>query len=525
MTTDKKSDDGFVINESLQKVAKGSSIVFIGLLVSLLPAFISRLIMVRYWTESDYGVFSLSFAILTICVTISTLGLIQGVSRSIAYARGKKEYKKIPNFISVSIWLSTLASIIVGSILFLFSDVIAENIFHEPALATSLKIFSMGVPFSTLIYIIASAFRGFDQIKPTVYFQQISINAFFPIFLIVVITFNLHFAYVFYAYLAALIVTSILLIIYSVRQIHSLSMFSAKSITSPASKELIIFSLPLLVAATLRIIITWTDTLMLGNLKSAADVGLYNAALPLAHFISFPLAALLLIYMPVFSGLFAKNMFDEIKNNYSILTKWLCSATLPLFIILFLYPEPIITLLFGPVYAPSSTALRILSLAFIVNNFVGPCGVTILAMGKSRFVMFTSLFGAVLNIGLNGVLIPSFGIVGAATASAISLTSINLVQSWKLYSLSGAKALSKNLIKPTLVSLGIIGIIYLIFQNFITISSWMLPFILLLFYIVYILAMLITKSLDREDLKMLQILEEKTGFKSNILRRLLLKFQ
>ena len=525
MTTDKKSDDGSVINESLQKVAKGSSIAFIGFLLGLLPAFIGRLIMVRYWTESDYGIFSLSIAILFICMSISTLGLTQGVSRNIAYARGKKEYKKIPNFISASIWLSTLASIIVGSILFLFSDIIAENIFHEPLLATSLKIFSMGVPFFTLICIIVSAFRGFDQVKPTVYFQQILINAFFPIFLIVVITFNLHFSYVFYAYLAALIVTFILLIIYSVRQIHSLSIFSVKSITSPASKELLIFSLPLLVAAILSIIITWTDTLMLGNLKSAADVGLYNAAIPLAQLISFPLAALLLIYVPIFSGLFAKNMFDEIKRNYSILTKWLCSATLPLFIILFLYPEPIITLLFGPTYAPASTALRILSLGFIVNNFVGPCGVTLVTMGKSRFVMFTYLFAAALNIGLNVTLIPSFGLVGAAIASTISLSSINLVQSWKLYSLSGVKSLSKNLIKPTLVSLGIIGIIYLIFQNFITISSWMLPFILLLFYIVYILAMLITKSLDREDLKMLQILEEKTGFKSNLLRRLLFKFQ
>jgi len=65
----------------------------------------------------------------------------------------------------------------------------------------------------------------------------------------------------------------------------------------------------------------------------------------------------------------------------------------------------------------------------------------------------------------------------------------------------------------------------MIFQNIITIEWWMLPIILLLFYSVYILAMLITKSLDQEDLKMLQILEEKTGFKSNLLRRLLLKFQ
>ena len=112
MTTDKKSDDGFATNESLQKIAKGSSIAFVGLLLSLLPAFIGRLIIVRYWTESDYGVFSLSLAVLTICVAISTLGLNQGVSRSIAYARGKKEYKKYqissPHPSGSALWLVSL---------------------------------------------------------------------------------------------------------------------------------------------------------------------------------------------------------------------------------------------------------------------------------------------------------------------------------------------------------------------------------------------------------------------------------
>ena len=328
----------------------------------------------------------------------------------------------------------------------------------------------------------------------------------------------------FYAYVLSIVGTWIFFVIY-ISKMSLLPIKCGSGVTNSMTKDLLFFSIPLLAMSILMTVMSWTDTLMLGNLKSTVDVGLYNAAHPLAQFISFPLAALLLIYMPIFSGLFAKNMFDEVKNNYSILTKWLCSATLPLFIILFLYPEPILMLLFGPAYVPSSTALRILSLALIINNFVGPCGVTILAMGKSRFVMFTSLFAGALNIGLNAVLIPYFGIEGAATASAISITSVNLVHSWKLYSSSGAKAISKNLIKPTLLSLGIIGIIYLMSQNFITISLWMLPVILLLFYIVYILAMLITKSLDREDLKMLQILEEKTGFKSNLLRRLLIKFQ
>ena len=525
MTGDKKSDNTFVMNKSLQRMAKGSSIVLIGYLISLFPAFIARLAIVRYWTESDYGVFSLALAVLFICAIVSTLGLNQGISRNIAYASGKKEYKKISDFISASLWFSTFASILVGLLLFLFSEAISEYIFHDFSLINPLKIFSIAIPLLTLIYVIVSIFRGFYQIRPMVYFQQIALNVFFPIFLGFVIFLDLSFVYVFYAYLASVTITLILLIIYSLRKIDSFSIFSMKSIMGPASRELLLFSLPLLITAILTSVISWTDTLMLGGLKSTADVGLYNAALPLSSFIFFPLSAIGVIYMPVFSGLYAKNKFDEIKRNYSILTKWLCSITLPLFAMLFLFPGPIISLLFGSTYVPASDSLRILSLGMIVSNFVGPCGVSLVGMGKSRFVMFASLFAAMMNIGLNATLIPFFGLIGAATASAISLGCVGLIRSWKLYSLSGAKPLSKNLVKPTLVSLVVFAIIYMIFQNIVMIEWWMLPIIFALFYIVYIISILITKSFDQEDINMLQILEEKTGFKSELLRRILLRFQ
>ena len=304
----------------------------------------------------------------------------------------------------------------------------------------------------------------------------------------------------------------------------SFEIFSVKSITMPATKELLFFSLPLLGTAVLAMVISWTDTLLLGSLKSSVDVGLYNAATPLARFISFPLSALIIIYMPIISGLYAKGRIDEIKKNFLILTKWLCSATLPLFIFLFLFSETIIATLFGSTYVSSANVLRILAIGFIINNFVGPCGVTLVGMGKPRFIMFATLTAAVLNVVLNIILIPSFGIVGAATASVIAIVSINLVKIWKLYLISGVQSLSKNLIKPTLLFLASIAFLYFIFQNFVTIVWWMLPPLFILFYIIYIIAVLSTKSFDQEDLKILMLVERKIGKKSSVVEKLLGRF-
>jgi len=511
------------INDSLQKIAEGSSITFIGLILSLLPLLIIRLIIVRKWTENDYGVFSLAFSILTICWVVSTLGLQQGLIRNIAYARGREDYEKIPVYISASIWFSFITSTIIGLLVFLFSENISKYIFHESALVTPLQILAFIIPFTTLINVIVIVYRGFDQVKPTVYFQQILINTLFPAFLIIMIIFDQSFINVFYALAISTVITFILLVYYSIKKIQTLEIFSIKSLKSPFSKELILFSFPLFITSIFAIIIGWADTILLGILRNATDVGLYNAALPLAQIVTFPLTALLLIYLPIFSGLFAKNKSEEIKRSYSILTKWLCYITLPFFFLLFLYPEPIITLSFGPSYTSASFALRILSLGYIVSSLTGPCGMTLIVIGKSRFVMFSWIFAAIISVGLNVTLIPIYGIDGAAFATGISIIIVEIVKSLKLYSISGVQPLSKNLLKPTLLFVIIIIPIYLISKFYLTIDWWMVPLIFILFYVIYLLTILTTKSLDEEDLSMIQLFEKKAKIKLNIIKWVLSK--
>ncbi len=512
------------LGDSLVKITKGAGIAFIGSLVSLFFAFISRILVARIGTEADYGVFSLAFAILSICVVIATLGLQRGATRSIAYARGKNDSERVQKLIPASIQFSLLAGISLGIIVFFTSDIIAAGIFHDAALALPLKIFALGIPFFTLIMVFVSIFRGFGDVKPTVYFRDILRNLLFLVFFVPIIFLNLPFTAVFYALLASLAISCVALIVYAGKRLSFPIKFWTRAYASPMAKELLLFSLPLLGVATLGMIIMWTDTLMLGGLKTSADVGLYNAAHPLAQFISAPLSAMILIYMPVASGLYAQGAMVEIRKNFSILTKWLCSATLPVFLILFLFPETVLGFLFGADYVAAAAALRILSLGFIISNFLGPNGATLIAMGKARFMMWATLATGVLNIGLNFVLIPPLGIEGAAIASVAAITSINLIRCWKLYSLSKAHPLNKNLIKPTLASLALAFLFQFIFTNLVAVVWWMLPLLAILYYAIYGLAILLTRSFDREDISMLLAVEERAGVNVSFIKRILRRF-
>ena len=357
-----------------------------------------------------------------------------------------------------------------------------------------------------------------------VYFQNILTPAIFPLLLLLIIFLHLSFNGVFYAYLAAFVVPCVTLGIYTVKHLPPPIKFTFKASANPVAKELLLFSIPLLGVAMFGLITTWTDTLMLGYFKTSSDVGLYNVALPLSRFIYAPLQALLLIYMPVTSGMFAQQLMPEIRRNFSVLTKWLCSATLPLFLVLFLFPEAVIGFLFGASYVPAADTLRILSLGGIINNVLGPSRASLIAMGEVRFVMWITLATGILNIVLNIALIPPLGIEGAAIASAAAIAFAKLVQLGKLYSQSGAQPLSKNLLKPMLSSLAVIFLIQFIFGPLLTVTWWMLPLSFIMFYAIYGLASLFTKSFDQEDIAILIAIEEKAGINLSFIKKILRRF-
>lgn len=522
MTVD-ESVDATIINESLQKVAKGAGLVFLGTVIGTILGFVERVLIARYYTQAQYGVFSLALVLLNIFAVIATLGLQEGVARQIAYYRGKGDDKKVRGIIISSIEIAIIASIILSSILFLGSNFISTKVFHESLLSPVIKIFSITLPFFVLINIFVAIARGFNDVKPKVYFQSILRNIVFITFLILIILLGLAFTEVIYAFLLSFAISCLLLAVYIAKRTCSIAKIRRSSAV-PVKKELLLFSLPLLIFSILNMIMTWTDTLVLGYFKSTGVVGLYNAALPLARFIPITLTSMVFVYTPIASQIYSKNKVRLLKKNYAALTKWTFAITLPLFLIFFLFPGITLNFLFGSQYAKAGVVLQILALGFFIHTFLGPNGATLTAIGKTKILMWAALTSAISNILLNLVLIPSMGIAGAAVASAFSLALANILLSVKLYQLSKIHPFTRNYLKPIVISVIAMFIIYFIAHNFLTITFWMLPILFVLFLIVYGLTLLFTKSFDKEDIELLLIIEKRMGLNLRVVKKILMKF-
>lgn len=514
-----------IVDQSLRKIAKGAALVFIGITMGMLLGMVGRIMVARYVTQGEYGIYSLALVVVNILVLISILGLDIGSPRQIAFYRGKEDESRVKGVVLSSLRIAVISSIFLSLVLAFTSELISIKLFHSPELSTPLRVFCIAIPFFVLIHILTSIFRGFDRAEPNVYFQNISRNALFLLLLVAVILFGLPFMGVVYAFVASMVLTCVAFAVYAIKK-PPLALRGERSVSvSPVGKELLLFSLPLLAVTVLYYITAWTDTLMLGYFMAPDDIGLYNAAVPLANVLPIVLGATTFLYFPLMSQLYAKNQIEDIKRIYVALTKWIFAATLPIFLIFVLFPEATLNILFGSRYIGAASALQILSLGFFIHAILGANGSTLIVMGKTRFLMWSTLIVVIANIALNIILIPPLGIAGAAIATASALAMRNVIWSARLYSLSKIHPFTRHYLKPAIASFVLVIIIYALVKNLVSVMPfWLLPVLFIVFLGVYALSVLLTKSFDKEDIMMLLTMEQRLGVNLTAVKKILKKF-
>ena len=539
-----------IIAEALRKTAKGTALAFFGLLLFGILDFASKVLIARHASQAEYGIFSLALSLLQICTILSCLGLQAATPRCIAFFRGRGDLEKARSIVFASLQLALIASVLCGASLFLASPLLT-TLFHLPASATQIfQIFAVALPFSVAVEMLASVFRGYDRVQEKVIFRDILSNVLKVLFIVSAIALGYAFLGIICAYLLAIITASLLFFAYTSRKIElkggrrgeraeekqkeskegkgqgakrakreqeeweeewGASRGGSGESVNEIRKKLLVFSVPLLIANVSSVLALRMDTFMLGIFKTPEIVGLYNAAIPFMQLIQIFHLSMVLIYVPIASQLYSKNLVNEMKRCYIIITKGIFSITFPFFLFIFLFSEKIIGFFFGSSYTFAGTALRILSLGMFIHVFFGPNAETLVVLGKTKWSMANSLTGVVLNASLNAILIPIFGFVGSAIASAISITLINILILLQIFSLQKIHPFAKNYLKIitiTSIMLIIANAVVSIYNG----TSWMLILFLLLL-IIYYTCLIVTKSFEEEDRVIFHEFKRKVSWK------------
>ena len=228
------------------------------------------------------------------------------------------------------------------------------------------------------------------------------------------------------------------------------------------------------------------------------------------------------LYTPIVTPLYAQGKIKEMGRVYQMITKWIFMLTLPLFSLMFLFPDATIRFFFGTKYVSAAPALQILALGFMFHTFLGLNGLSLLVIGKPKLNMIGNTFAVISNVLLNFLLIPSYGIVGAAVATAASYFVANVFRSFWLYMETKIHPFNRNYVKPLVISFVLLGVIKGL--NLRVTSIWYAVPVLVVFLGVYALLVPLSRSIDREDVELLLAVEKRLGVDLTYLKRLLQRF-
>ncbi len=135
-----------------------------------------------------------------------------------------------------------------------------------------------------------------------------------------------------------------------------------------------------------------------------------------------------LLFTPLAARMFARGDEDGINQLYWHTAIWIAVLSFPIFALTFSLAHPVTTTLFGERYADSATYLALLSLAYYFNAALGFNGLTLKVFGRLRYIVSINTFVACANLGLNFLLIPRYGPLGAAIGTTSTLVLHNILK-------------------------------------------------------------------------------------------------
>jgi len=510
------------LDVSLRKIAKGAGIVFMGALIGRAFGYGSRIVIARFLGVSDYGLISLGFAALTMAAALAAIGLPAGVTRYISFYKGKEDEGRIKGTIISAIKMNLPISIIFALLLFFGAGWISVHVFHDANLTPVLRIFSIAVPSLVLAQNLLSATVGFQEVRYQVYTQQLFQEVFKLAGIVTLVALGFGVIGAAWGWVLAIVLMPFLAFYFLQKKVFPI--FNSRIKTTAMERELFSFSWPLIFVGMAGIVMGFMDTLMLGYFCTSYEVGIYNAALPTAMLIKMPTVVFASIFMPVITELYARGKYADIKNTYSAVTKWILSLAFPAFLLMALFSDDVIKILFGAEYAIGAEALTILAFGFLISTVFARASDIIVVFGRTKITMGCYLTSSALNICLNIYLIPIFGVNGAAMATTSSLIFMAVLYFISAYRISKLQPFKLNHLKPIFSAIIAVLIVYVITKYLIGISFLVLVAMLFVFFALYFFLLLIFKSFEEEDLMIMRAIDQRLGTKSDWLREIIKRF-
>ena len=497
--------------ESNQKIILSEALLsFSGMSLGSVFRYMFSIIMARFLGAQMLGLYSLGNAITRIAEILALLGLDNGVLRFVS--RDTEDKVNVDRSIYTSLKIGLISSILIAVLLFLSAEKIVNEILNEDSfLITVIKVFAISLPFTVLTLISSFATQAFKILKYKIFVNQI-VN---PLTLLIAFVTSYFLLGIELSILLPTVVSSIIGLMFILKFLTNFSSISlSKIIGTTVDKDILKFSVPLMFVSAIGIIMHWIDIIMLGILSNATEVGMYHPIERTAGLVRMILFAFAGIFAPIFSEHYFKKNKNGMKDSYQSSSKYILAFSLPIFIFLFIFSEPML-LVFGTEFQ-NYFALKVLLLGIFIQTIFGLGSSTLTMSGYTKFNLLNVSIALVLNIISNSILIPLYGLTGAALATSFSLIVLSTLRYFENLILMNLNLFSFKLIKPIIsgaITFVVIQYLSLIFSNYFELSNVFNLLIYLLINLLLVISSYFTiyflLGFDKEDIIFINSLKSK----------------
>lgn len=473
--------DASSLQSELNKVARNTGIKLAGSVANALFGFALAIVITRGLHAGRAGSFFEALAIFTLCSTIGELGADTGLVRMIPRYRELGRVRDIPRTIAAGLVPVFALGTLMAVLLFVFAPQISHLLVSKHGVersdvATYVRVLAPFLPFSSTSTVVLSAAIGFGTVTPFTLVDNFAKPGIRPIVAAAVILGGLGTVALALGWatpiLAGLAVGLAILLRLTRRALRRNRAQSAPPRSQGAIiREFWSFAAPRALAGTLDSMLGTLGILLVGALSTTAGAAIYAVVQRLLQAGVFALQAVILVLSPQISAALARRDHDRAESLFQMSTWWLMIPSWPLYLAMAVF-APLILSIFGPDFSHAHSILLIMSLTLLVVMGTGPVTSVLLMGGFSRWNLLNSAVGLVTTVGLMVVLVPRFGLVGAAYAFAASLTLVNLGAAVEVAWLLGLDPLGPGFPVVAFAALGSYGGLGVLIRVALGMSAW-----------------------------------------------------
>ena len=434
----------FADDQHLLGVAKGGGITLVGKTVTNLSKFATAFLLARLLGAEHYGRYQLTLNVVTLVADLALLGLDTALMRYIAISVSRLNQKRTWGTLQIGVGIPVLLSTIVSIGVFALAYPVSEQVFHDIRLAPLLQLASVIIPFSAMGDALTGAVRGFKNMRYPVYAKFI-IQPILKLILIVAASLTgLKVQYAIGIFGAGELVAAVMLIYY----LNKLFRLSRPVLAAEWNlREILTFSIPDWVAGIMDTFRLNIQSILIGSLSSIAGVGIFAVADQLNVIGHDFYTSINASAKPYIAELHDRGDDAQLQRIYQATSKWSLTVNLPFFLAMILFPVPILSV-FGKSFEGGALALIIMAWASLIDVGTGMCGAILNMTGYTGLKLANNIVSLALSLLINVILIPRWGIVGAAVSVLVATMALNTIRIVEVYVLMKILPYNRSFLKP-----------------------------------------------------------------------------